>query len=223
MNILRSSSIKTGRRKLIGFVVALLMSFAFSAAIMPQAAQAAEAQSGYGGHYHWVAKGDSLSKIARRYSVTVYQLASANGLGTTDYLYVGQKIYVPAATGSPYGCKWHYYVKHGDTLSHIAKYYGVNYAALASANGLSSAEHIYVGQKICIPEIYGSGGHYNSGTHHNTSSHYAYHNGYHTVKHGETLANIAHHYGVSVYQLAHANHISNVDHIYVGQHISISW
>lgn len=205
-----------GRHKLIGIMVALLMSAALTATAIPQAAQAAEAQSGHSGHYHWVVKGDSLSKLARRYSITVHSLASANGLSATAHIYVGQKLYIPKSYGAPNGCKWHYYVKHGDTLSHIAKYYGVDYAALARANNLSSANKIYVGQKICIPQIYG--GHaYNHGQHAD------YHAGYHVVTHGETLAKIARHYGVSVHHLAKANHLDNIDHIYVGQHLRIHW
>lgn len=220
MNILIRST-DLGRRKLIGILVALLMSVALTATAIPQAVQAAEAQSGYsGGYYHWVVKGDSISKLARRYSVTVHSLASANGLGVTDYLYVGQKLYIPQSYGAPNGCKWHYYVKHGDTLSHIAKYYGVDYAALARANHLGSAHSIYVGQKICIPEIYG--GHAYNGGHHvdHDAGNYA---GHHVVKHGDTLAKIAHHYGISVHHLAKVNHLANINHIYVGQHLKVRW
>lgn len=224
MDILSCSSIfNYGRRKLIGIMVALLMSVALTATAMPQAVQAAESHSNYGGHYHWVVKGDSLSKLARRYSVTVHNLASANGLSATDYLYVGQKIYIPKSYGAPNGCKWHHYVKSGDTLSHIAKYYGVDYAALARANHIQSAHSIYVGQKICVPEIYGS--HVNQGhnDHVDHGSYYTGYNGHHVVKHGETLAKIARHYGLSTYSLAKINHIGDIDHIYVGQHLRLHW
>lgn len=49
------------------------------------------------------------------------------------------------------GCGECYVVRKGDTLSQIAKWYGVSVWALARANGISNPNRIYVGQKLWIP------------------------------------------------------------------------
>ena len=190
----------------------------------PQTASAAPVESttmsaphSYGWYYH-VKPGDSLSKIARRYSVTVSALAHANGLSTTSYVYVGQKLYIPAAT-SHVACSSYYYVKYGDTLSEIAKWYGANYYGLAQANGLSNASYIYAGQKLCIPNIYSTGyygGHHDYGKHDYSGGY-----GWYVVKPGDTLSEIAAWYGVSVHYLAQINGIYNPSHIYVGQKLKV--
>lgn len=228
-------------RKVQFLVAALFVGIAL-VAFSPQTASAAPAESAkmsashsYGWYYH-VKPGDSLSKIARRYSVTISALAHANGLSTTSYVYVGQKLHIPAAT-SHVACKSYYYVKHGDTLSEIAKWYGIKYSSLAQANNISNASHIYVGQKICIPNIYSSGyydkhhydkHHYDKhyyDKHHYDKHSYGHHGGYdhgwYVVKHGDTLSEIAAWHGVSTHYLAKINGIYNPSHIYVGQKLKV--
>lgn len=212
MDILRSSCINLGQRKLIGLVVALLMSLALTATIAPQAVQAAEAQSGYdGGHYHVVVYGDTLAKLAHRHGITAHQIADANGIGVYDYIYTGQTLYIPTASGSAHGCAWHYTVKYGDTLADIAWHYGVHVNVLVHQNHIYSPYIIHVGQTICIPQGHGSS--YTSPPH----------AGYHVVVYGDTLADIAWYYGTTAYKLAAINHISNIDHIVVGQHLKLSY
>lgn len=102
---------------------------------------------------HYVVKtGDSLSKIARHFNTTVQAIAAANGLKDTSYVYIGQRLVVPRGSAYPpsvYG--FHYTVKHGDTLSSIAQWYGINLHTLASVNGISNLSRIYVGQRLYIP------------------------------------------------------------------------
>ena len=43
-----------------------------------------------------------------------------------------------------------YYVKSGDTLSGIAAKYGTTVSSIASKNGISNVNKIYVGQKLVI-------------------------------------------------------------------------
>lgn len=54
----------------------------------------------------------------------------------------------PASAAS---CSHYYYVKHGDSLSSIAAWYGVSWRKLADVNGISYPWTIYRGQKLCIP------------------------------------------------------------------------
>ena len=207
VQVLQRSMQGTVRRTLfIGLIVAMLLAVAAPMVVIAAPADA-PTQSGY---TYYVKKGDSLSKIAKRYGITVYALAKANGLYTNSYIYIGQHLHIPHYYGAS-GCRAHYYVKYGDTLSKIAKWYGVKTYALARANKIGNAHHIYTGQRLCIPSVYGySHGHSHGHGH-----------GHHTVKKGQTLAWIAKHYGVSTYKLAHHNGIHNIDHIYVGQVLKI--
>lgn len=201
------------RRSLLAFalVCAMLMTF------IPIAATAAPADApAASGAVHIVKKGQTLSHIARYYGVTVQALASANGISNTSYVYVGQRLYIPSSYGAPAGCTSYYRVKHGDTLSEIAAWYGMSTYALASSNGLSNASYIYVGQKLCIPSIYGGGSYYGGGKHHG-----GYGGGHYVVKAGDTLSEIAQWNGTSVHHLMKINHLYNPNHIYIGQKLRI--
>lgn len=100
----------------------------------------------------------------------------------------------------------YYYVRYGDTLLKIAQRFGVGWRAIANANGLANPNRIYVGQRLYIPT--GSG--YPSGC-----------VTYHWVQYGDTASEIAVHYGISIYALARANGITNLNRIYVGQRLCI--
>ncbi len=192
----------------------LLLCLTLTLALLPAAASAAPtaapaAMPAASGSYHVVKAGETLSHIARYYSVTVNALKAANGLSNANYIYIGQKLYIPAASGSPAGCKSYYYVRHGDTLSEIAAWFGVSYWGLASANGLGNANYIYVGQKLCIPNIYGGPSYPGGGA------------GHYTVQAGDTLSEIAKWNGTTVHNLMYLNGLSNPNYIYVGQKLRL--
>ena len=191
----------------------LLLCLTLTLALLPATVSAAPATAlaaapAASGSYHIVKAGETLSHIARYYSVTVNALKAANGLSDANYIYIGQRLYIPVAGGAPAGCKSYYHVKHGDTLSEIAAWYGVSYWGLANANGLGNANYIYVGQKLCIPSIYG-GPSYPGGS------------GHYTVQPGDTLSEIAKWNGTTVHNLMYLNGISNANYIYVGQKLRL--
>jgi len=114
------------------------------------------------GSEYVVIKGDSLWKIAKKNGVTVKAIEAANPNIDPAKLKVGQKLSIPGATSAAGSAtdmtgsastdngEEIYTVKSGDTLSKIAKHYGVTYKAIESENGLSTAR-IKVGQKLKIP------------------------------------------------------------------------
>ena len=51
----------------------------------------------------------------------------------------------------PQRCDVTYRVKRGDTLSGIAKHFGVSVNQLAKANGIRNSNRINAGQVLCIP------------------------------------------------------------------------
>ena len=48
------------------------------------------------------------------------------------------------------GCSSYHIVSHGQTLSWIGRYYGVNWKTLAAINNLNYPYRIYSGQTICL-------------------------------------------------------------------------
>jgi lysozyme len=195
----------------------LLLALVLALTALPTTATAAVL---YSGHHHVVKPGETLSEIARYYGVTVTVLARYNGIVNSNHIYVGQKLRIPAAGSGhfpypghpPVGCSAYHHVKRGDTLSSLARWYGVSIRALAALNGISNTNHIYVGQKLCVPSAYAPSKPPPGHGHH--SSHYK-------VKHGDTLSQIARWHGTSVHHLMRVNGISNPNYIYVGQLIRI--
>lgn len=96
-----------------------------------------------------------------------------------------------------------YTVRSGDTLSSIASKFGTSYQALASLNGISNPNLIYVGQVL---RVNGSA---------SASS------VYYTVRAGDNLSAIASRYGTSYQSIAALNGLSNPNLIYAGQTLKI--
>lgn len=146
-----------GQRQGFARVAVLAMVVALLLAVLPTAAFAApsgvqvEAPVAHGSWYT-VKAGDTLSHIARYYGTTVQAIKNANNL-TSSVIWVGQRLWIPAATVAA-SCTSTHTVVAGDNLSRIARRYGVNVWALAAANGLTNASLIVPGQRICIPNQY---------------------------------------------------------------------
>ena len=96
-----------------------------------------------------------------------------------------------------------YTVRSGDTLSSIASKFGTSYQALASLNGISNPNLIYVGQVLRV-----------NGSASNSSVYY-------TVRAGDNLSAIASRYGTSYQSIASLNGLSNPNLIYAGQTLRI--
>jgi uncharacterized protein YcbK (DUF882 family) len=92
---------------------------------------------------HTVQQGQTLGAIAKRYRVSVTNLAAANRLKKTSNLRVGQVLRVP-----PKGVV---YVYPGQTLTGIAQLNKVSVKALAGANGLKPDAPLRVGQRLELP------------------------------------------------------------------------
>lgn len=166
------------------------------------------------GTRYTVKAGDTLYAIARRYGVTIQQIASANGISNVNLIRVGQVLVIPGKSGggstpapTPPTTTVRYTVKRGDTLYAIARRYGVTVSQLASANKISNVNLIRVGQVLVIP---GKSGGTTTPPPTTTTRRY-------TVKAGDTLYAISRRYGVSIQRIASANSISNPNLIRVGQ------
>jgi LysM repeat protein/GH25 family lysozyme M1 (1,4-beta-N-acetylmuramidase) len=98
-----------------------------------------------------VHSGDSLSKIAAKYGMTVSNLASINGIKNKNLIRVGQVLKLTGTITQTVTSKAAYYtVKPGDVVSAIAKRYGSTSAQIKSWNKLNVKYTIYPGQKLRV-------------------------------------------------------------------------
>jgi len=99
---------------------------------------------------HTVKSGESLYTIAKKNHTTVDALCKLNGIKRDTVLRVGRAIKVPKKVkiAKKRAKKSVHIVKRGDTLSTIAKRYGVSVATLRTLNGLSRSDMLKVGQKL---------------------------------------------------------------------------
>ncbi|HEX2063702.1 MAG TPA: LysM peptidoglycan-binding domain-containing protein, partial [Acidimicrobiales bacterium] len=112
------------------------------------------------------------------------------------------------AGASTYTLRW------GDTLSRVARHFGVPVRALASTNGIPDADRVREGRVLRLPTRFGvaplpSPVVVATGT------------GAHRVERGQTLSSIAGRYGLSVPGLARANGLSDANRLRAGQVLKI--
>jgi LysM repeat protein len=106
-------------------------------------------------------------------------------------------------------------VRWGENLSSIAWYYGTSVQAIMYANHIVNPNLIYAGTVLYIPE----GGYgYPPPAPPPPQPYCRY---WHTVTYGDNLSRIGAWYGVSPWAIAQANHIYNLNLVYVGQSLCI--
>jgi len=98
-----------------------------------------------------VQPGDTLTHVGLRYSVSVTDLVSANGLTDPDHIFVGQRLLIPPTEPSESSVSLHV-VQNGETLLRIAQRYDVAISDLVAANGLADPDRILAGQQLTIPQ-----------------------------------------------------------------------
>jgi LysM repeat protein len=127
------------------------------------AASTTSSPGGGGASTHVVQRGESLAAIARRFGLTVEQLATANGITDVDTVWAGSLLRVaadpPPTPGSRGGSSTGgtHTIAAGESLSSIAGRYGTTISALVEANGLADANRIIAGQTLTVPGSSGGG------------------------------------------------------------------
>lgn len=97
-----------------------------------------------------VKRGDTLSKIASAYNVTVSEIARDNQIKNVNLIYPGQRLVIKAeATGTEMGhlC---YKVVRGDTLYSIARRFNTSVQNIVNLNKIQNPNLIYPGQCLKI-------------------------------------------------------------------------
>jgi len=100
-----------------------------------------------------VKSGDTLSGIAAKYGTTAAKLGQLNGLKNLNSIGVGQRLVVGNSSVTPKPAapaKVYHKVTAGESVSYIAKKYGVSQQQIINLNGLKNANLIRIGQTLRI-------------------------------------------------------------------------
>lgn len=160
---------------------------------------------------HRVQAGQTLSSIAALYGINPSTLAQVNGIVNANLIYVGQVLIIPAMAQPQTRI---HVVAAGEYLSLIAQRYNVTVAALAAQNNILNTSRIYPGQRLVIPATGGPVVVTPLPTQPPTYNVYV-------VQPGDTMFRIAIRYSRSIYAIAQANNLLNLNQIYVGQQLVI--
>lgn len=101
-----------------------------------------------------VVRGDTLSQIALRYGTTVSSIVALNNIPNPNLIYPGQK-FVIKTTGEAdddlHDCSHVLYrIKWGNTLTSIARRYGVTIQSIVEENNIANPNLIYAGSLLRI-------------------------------------------------------------------------
>ena len=113
-------------------------------------------ERGTGSIVYTVRHGDTISKIAMAYGVTVQHIVEMNDIQNPNLIYPGEKIRITKSRsnqlnemGNP-NLDVTYVVRKGDTLWGISRKFGVSVDYLVRKNGIRDRNLIYVGEIIRV-------------------------------------------------------------------------
>ena len=113
-----------------------------------------EETRGTGDIIYTVQRGNTLSGIAQSYNVTVNHIVELNNIQNPNLIYPGQKLRITESNiqdlNPIQNISSTYVVKRGDTLTSIARRYGVSVNYLVRINGIQNPNIIYPGQLLQI-------------------------------------------------------------------------
>lgn len=120
------------------------------------------------GRFYTVQSGDTLTSIAKKYSVSINQLKRANNIRRGRMLKVGIRLQIPgntentsndgakrstASAKNKVALKTKYHVvRKGDNLASIADKYKVSLTSIQNSNKKLNPSKLFVGAKIFIPD-----------------------------------------------------------------------
>lgn len=104
-----------------------------------------------------VKRGDTLSQIAKEYGTTVGKIAGLNGIRNVNLIYAGENLKIDITKNINsndniiYETNHYIYtIKSGDTLSEIARKFGVSVNSIAELNNIKDVNLIYAGERLRI-------------------------------------------------------------------------
>lgn len=157
---------------------------------------------------HRVKSGDTVTKIAKRFGLSIASIAKLNNLGPKSLIQVGQLIKLVEAA-PPVLAAESYRVKQGDTLSEIAIRHKLTLLELTSINRISSSSLIYPGQVLRVAKVIPA------------SEPPVKAPDTYQVLAGDSLDSISHKFGMSISALREYNSLARSSIIYVGQVLNL--
>lgn len=156
-----------------------------------------------------VKKGDTLYSICKVHGVNLEEVCKINSFSKDVVLKIDQVILIPEKnklnqTKSGPKTYGKYIVKEGDTLSKIAKAYGISVEELCSINSLTKSSVLKIKQELKVPKL-------------NTVRQYDSY----TVQKGDTFYRIAKINGISVDELKDLNNITDESILKIGSVLKI--
>lgn len=154
-------------------------------------------------HFHRAAAGESLAAIARHFHTTAAQIADANHLQEDAGLHDGQPLVIPVSARHT-RAEAHlvrYRIRRGDTLGRIAHRFHVSTAQLRAWNHLHSSR-LTVGHELFVRAPHAAASHRTSRHGGSRARVIRYH-----IRRGDTLAGVAHRFGVAESSLRRWNHL----------------
>ena len=121
--------------------------------ILTNSTTTGEETRGTGDIIYTVQRGNTLSEIAQAYNVTVNHIVELNNIQNPNLIYPGQKLRITESNVqdlNPITQNSTYIVKRGDTLSSIARRYGVSVDYLVRINDIQNPNIIYPGQLLQV-------------------------------------------------------------------------
>ncbi|WP_298736169.1 LysM peptidoglycan-binding domain-containing protein [uncultured Psychrobacter sp.] len=192
-------------------------------AVTPAAPSRKRAQSTTATKSYKVQSGDGLIALAKQFGISTQALANLNGIGSTDSLYVGQTLKIPAdanttsssnssaSRSSSSAVTSNYKVKSGETLIGIANSLGVSAAQVAAVNSsFDERARLQRGQTIKVPV---SASQVDNKLNDKPISY--------KIRSGDTLIGVANRYKIGVSDLAAANNLSTNSNLILGRSLTI--
>ena len=150
---------------------------------------------------HRVRRGETLSGIAHRYRTSIRSIRQANGLRSSHFIRIGQRLKVPTGHAGRATKPQYHVVNRGESLSTIAQRYGLKTRTLQRYNDIQRPELLQAGARLKLPGAATT---------------------FHRVRAGETLSAIARQYGVSVSALQQQNDIPRPELLRAGTRLQVA-
>lgn len=190
----------------------------------PEVSKDAKTVASRGTIHHKVVSGETLSKIAETYNVSIEDVSDWNNL-KKSIVKVGQDLIIHTSKSQPELASsatknrnegdnpLYHKVQSGETLGKIAEKYNVSKEDIQKWNNMKGSSIVKVGQELAVSETLVKK---NAESNHEANQNPVYHK----VKSGETLGKIAEKYNVSQDQLKEWNNMSS-SVVKVGQQLVV--